>query len=207
MTRRQESPAAADNRAEIAVYVSKIRAIGFALLAAVLIASCVICLWLGLTIWRGADGSVDVRLLAFVFLPPLLLLGTVRLLASAFSSTPRLVVNHEGVWVDSPFVFGTGIVSWSDMSGIQAVKFRVLPGNNQTYLVILLHDRRALRMRQNKAQAALYILTGYSVLWPKAVVAHANLLNMPVAELLERIRVQYGPELARHEIATRVDLT
>ena len=105
----------------------------------------------------------------------------------------------------SPFVFGTGIVGWSDMASIQAVRFRSLPGISRTYLVMLLRDGQALRARQNTIQAVLYWLNGYPLLWPRAVVVNDTLLRMPSRELLGRMQVRYGPELARYRVDIRGD--
>jgi hypothetical protein len=130
----------------------------------------------------------------------LFLLLTAYALFLVFSSAPRLVVSSKGIWVNSPLMFGRAVMRWAEMKSIRDTDFQPVPFAHQTYLVIELRDRQTLRTRQNGVQAALYLLSGYSFLWPGAVAVNDTVLSMSSVELLGRIHARYGPELARHGV-------
>jgi hypothetical protein len=200
--RRQGAIAAIAGSDEIVVYASKSKAVGYALLAGTLAGLFVMG---SLFVLTGLHGAMHIRVLALWVTVLILLLTAMYVLFLAFSSTPRLVVSSEGVWVHSPFVFGTGNVPWSDIAGILDARIRVAPPVRTPYLVILLRDRQTLRARQNAGQMVLSLLSGYTLIWLQAVVVNATLLSMPSAELLGRMRLRYGPELALHGIEVRGD--
>lgn len=195
MKQSQGSRAATEGGDDLVVYASKGRAVGWALLVVALLLLVVISALVGPT---DPEGSLVIRVLAClaVTLFFVLLVGVLLVIVS---SAPQLMVNREGIWVNSPLVFGTGIVPWSDITGILAIRYRMFPVT-QTSLLILLRDKRALRARQNAAQRLLWLLLLNPLMWPQAVVVNDTVLIMSIGELVGRMRIRYGQELARHGI-------
>lgn len=121
---------------------------------------------------------------------------TVRTLTILFSAAPRVVVSHEGIWVNS-LVFGSAIFPWAEIAGLLVVGHRF---PRVAILVIVLHDRQALRSRQNRLQELLWRLGGFALVWPQEVTVPDNLLPMSAAELVGRIHVHFEHELVQHGI-------
>jgi hypothetical protein len=113
----EQSYIAAESRNEFAVYAGKSTVIGFALLGAALTALSVIAALLGPTELSGIRGSPFGRVMVYLSVVVCFLM-TLYTLFLVFSSAPRLVVSSEGIWINSPFVFGTGIVPWANMTSI-----------------------------------------------------------------------------------------
>ncbi len=124
-------------------------------------------------------------------------LVAIRMLTILFSTAPRLVVSHEGIWVNS-LLFGSAIIPWAQIGVLLVVGHRLPPVAN---LLIVLRDRQMLRDRQNRLQALLWRLGGQAVVWPQSVVTAGDvLLPMSIAELVGRIRVRFQHELVLHRI-------
>jgi hypothetical protein len=193
VTQHQEHATSSESSDEIEVAANKRTAMLLALLLALIT---VMLTLLGLFAPQELRGLWSVLCLV---LASLSLLVVIRLALVAFSSTPLLLVNHAGVWIHSPLLFGTGTIPWSDIASMMSgtVRFLVYP---RTYLWIEFRDKRTLHLRQNAVQRALWLLSGYALLWPRTIFVMDDLLSMTIAELLGRIHVRYRSELAQHDI-------
>ncbi len=120
----------------------------------------------------------------------------IRALTILFSATPRMVVRHEGIGVNS-WVFGSGIIPWAEMSGLLVAGRRWPPLG---MLHIALRDRQTLRDRQNRLQRLLWWLGGYPLIWPPSIPVSDVYLQMSAEELVARIRIRFQPELVQHGI-------
>lgn len=119
-----------------------------------------------------------------------------RALTILFSATPRVVVSHEGIWVNS-LRFGSAIIPWAEMRGLLVVGRRWPPLG---MLHIVLRDRQTLRDRQNRRQRLAWWLGGYPLIWPQSIPVSDIFLQMSTEELAARIRVRFQPELVQHGI-------
>ena len=124
---------------------------------------------------------------------------SIRMLTILFSAAPRIVVRHEGIWVNS-LVFGSAIIPWAEIEGLLVVGHSF---PRMATFMIVLRNRQALQGRQNRLQALLWWLGGFALVWPQAVTAPDSLLPMSAAELLGRIRVCFQHELVCHGIQVR----
>lgn len=122
--------------------------------------------------------------------------GVIYLLTILFFATPRVVVSHEGIWVNS-LVFGSAIITWDEVSGLLVVGRQWPPLGT---LHIALRDRQTLRDRQNRLQRLLWQLGGYSIIWPQSIPVSDIYLQMSTEELVAQIRVRFQPELVRQGI-------
>jgi hypothetical protein len=123
--------------------------------------------------------------------------GTVRGLLRLFSSAPLLVVNHEGIWVNSRLV-GAGTVAWSDIEALTTYRTPV-----QAILEIVLSNPRPILARQTALQRVLCLMLQHKLMTSGILVVSDSMLPISIAELLARIRAHYLHEIARHGIQVR----
>jgi hypothetical protein len=125
---------------------------------------------------------------------------TIRILTILFSPAPRVVVSHEGIWVNS-LLFGSAVIPWTAIAALMVVGSRTL--SVVTTLHIVLRDRQTLRDRMNRFQTLLWWLAGYALVWPQSITVSDAFLPISNVELVGRIRASFQHELVRYGIHVR----
>jgi hypothetical protein len=133
---------------------------------------------------------------ALVFIGSLVLFGGGALLALSrvFTTTPALVVTHEGIQIRGPLI-GRGTIKWSE---IRAVLIRRAPTGGTLRIVLV--DQRSLRRRQNAAQALVRGLLVSSLVMTSDSVVGDSMLATSIVDFGHQVRGRYHKRLARHGI-------
>lgn len=129
----------------------------------------------------------------------ILLMGSVTVgqISRLFSSSPRLVINHQGIRINSKLL-GVGIIEWQEITGLLAYR-----APWQTRLAIVLADPRAILSRQPWPQRLVYLLLKGNLMSSDAIVTSDGSLPISMNELLVQIRDRYHHELLHYHIVIR----
>lgn len=189
-------PKSADHSRDLVVYASKQKARIWSFVGVALTIIVVVGALLPPTTVSAFGYAPALRISVLVLGLALFGSVTVRMLLLLFVSTPVLIVTDEGIWVNS-FIFGTSILLWSEIESLLVDRYRK---PERATLEIILIDRHSISARQNALQRLVYLLLGYPLVWPRAVVVNDFMLQISASVLLNEIQNRYQKKLTQYGI-------